>query len=443
MLSDNTKTKVRLVFGFLTFFINALCTSQFGPFFPTEALKKGTSVLMIGLIIGSFDITGAFTAFIPLFLNLKCNKNLFLLGAIVRGLTTLSLGFTCYIENNTLYNIICIILRSLMGIGYLQYVCGMSFLISLDPKHAAIISGSIESMDAFGSIVGPPMGSFLFSQSGFSMPFVVTGSLLVTIPVLGFVVFKYPRNHQTYGYDTLPEHIDSHLNENEGRTSKTFWDFITNMSILISVLPYLAASSLSGYLIVSLSPYLKETFSIHGNTVGYYMLINSVSTTFACIITGKLTEKGYGVFLHASVTFLITVSSFLAFLPCRNHFIENIAYFLPLLAVFGICYGVASVSVLLVCENVAMIEGFRDIAKTKLFVASLWTLNFSFGKLLGSFVFGGIMLSHSGFYWTNLCISAFSMIAGLLSVVMLACKIGIFKKSYYYQQINVTKEFSN
>ena len=435
MLSEEIKTKVSIVFGLLTFFLNALCFSQFGPFFPTESLSKGTSVLMIGIIIGCFDVTGVFTSFIPVFLSLKSNKNAFLFGAIARGFTTVCFGFTCYIDNKILYNIICIFLRCFMGIGcFLQFGCGMPFLVSLDPKNAAIISGSIESMDAFGSIVGPPMGSLLYSQSGFSLPFVVTGSMLLTIATFGFAVLKSPQNTPTYGNDTLSEHIIPHLNEDEGKTSKTFWDFISNTRIWVSVLPYLAACSLSGYLIVSLSPYLKESFGIHGNTVGYYMLINSVSITLACAITGKLTEKGYGVFLYASIPFLISVSSFLAFLPCRINFIENIVYFLPVLAVFGICYGVASVSVLLVCENVAVTEGFSDFSKTKLFIASLWTLNFSFGRLLGSFVFGGIMLSHSGFYWTNLCISAFSMIAGLLSLVLLA-KIGILKKSYYYHQI--------
>ena len=369
MFSEITKTKLRLVFGLLIFFLNALSTFLFGPFFPTEALKKGSSVIMIGIITGCFDVTGALSSFIPVFLTLKSNRNLFLFGGILRGLTTVSFGFTCFIENNILYNIICILLRSLMGIGYLLYVCGMSFLISLNPKNAAIISGSIESMDAFGSIVAPPMGSLLYSQSGFFLPFVVTGSLLGTISTFGFAVIKNSNSHLTHSDDTLSKHIVPYKNEDKEITTKTFWDFITSIRILISVLPYLAACSLSGYLIVSLSPYLKKTFDIHGNTVGYYMLINSVSTTFACTITGKLTEKGYGVLLYAAVPFLITVSSFLAFLPCRNNFMENIAYFLPLLAVFGICYGVASVSVLLVCENVDVIEGFSDFSKTKLFVA--------------------------------------------------------------------------
>ena len=434
IFSEDTKTKLRLVVGLWIFFLNALCTFLFGPFFPTEALNKGTSVLMIGIIIGCSDVTGAFTSFIPVFLNLKNNKNSFLFGAITRGLTTVCFGFTCYFDNTILYKIGCIILRCLMGFGgFLQFVCGMPYLVSLDPKHAAIISGLIESMDAFGSIVGPPMGSLLYSQSGFFLPFVVTGSLLITIPSLSFAILKNPETHVD---DTLSKQIDPPFNEN-GEKLKTFWDFLTNIRICISVLPYLAASSLLGYLEVSLSPYLKETFDITGNTVGYYMLINSISTTVACTITGKLTEKGYGVFLHASVPFLITVSTFLVF--CRTHFMENIAYFLPLLAVFGICYGVASVSVLLVCENTAVIEGFSNFSNTKLFVASLWTLNFSFGRILGSFVFGGIMLSHSGFYWTNLCISAFSMIAGLLTLAQFA-KIGILKKIYYYHQIIGTKK---
>ena len=310
MLSEDTKTKLRLVFGLLTFFLNALCTSQFGPFFPTAALNKGTSYLMIGIIIGCFDVTGVFASFIPVFVSLRSNKNSFLFGAIAQGLTTVCFGFTCYIGNNLLYNIVCILLRSLMGIGYLIYVCGMPFLVSLDPKHAAIISGSIESMDALGSIIGPPIGSFLYSQSGFLLPFVVTGSLLITIPTLSFAILQTTHIQKTYDGDNLSEQIGSSLIENEKNPSKTFWEFISNTKILISVLPYLAACSLSGYLVVSLSPYLNKTLGIHGNTVGYYMLINSISNTFACTITGKLTEKGYGAFLYVSVPFVITVSSF-------------------------------------------------------------------------------------------------------------------------------------
>ena len=307
------------------------------------------------------------------------------------------------------------------------------------------VPGAIESVHAIGRIFGAPLGSLLYSHGGFLFPFLLCGSLLFIFPLAGFAIFTNPRSQQEYnnsdqtGSSEDLDHfsdVSEPLLVEEGTKTKSFKHFITNWKILLSAFPYLLSSSLVGYMSVSLSPYLLNNFGVQGNTVGFYFLINTIATSTSCAITGKLTEIGYGVILYSSVPLLLNIAFFALFLPLFFPVLINLGYFLPFCAMYGVAYAVACVSAFLVCEKVAVREKFVDIAKTKQFVATLWGLTFSCGRLFGSFVFGGAVLDMLGFYWTNLVVSIVSLVLAVINIAGL-CKLNVFDDPYYYDQINL------
>ena len=110
--SKEGNVKLHLAFGLLVFFLDALCFAQATQFYPTEALRKGTSVVMVGLAIGCFDMSAIFTSLLSVLLGKENNKKFFLCGASFRGLTTLCFGFTCFISSINIYNTLCIVIRS-------------------------------------------------------------------------------------------------------------------------------------------------------------------------------------------------------------------------------------------------------------------------------------------------------------------------------------------
>ena len=441
-LSVDMKIRLQLAFGLVIFFFDALCFAVVGPFFPTEALKKGSTVLMVGATIGAFDVSGIFTSFSPIIFGSKNSDQLFLFGAALRGLTTLFFGFTIYVANIKAYNAACIVLRFAQGVGcFLVWANGMPFLVSIDPRRAAMISGSIEAVDALGSVVGPPLGSLMYAKGGFMLPFLVVGSLTVVFSCIGFITLKNPGNEisnsiPTESHESFHDTCDPSqpILSEKLATTKTFKDFISNPNVIISLLPYFIASTLLGYLVVSLAPYLGENFAIYGDKVGYYIMINAIAIAVACAITGKLTELGFGAFLHLLSPFVAAISFFAMFLPEQFPNLVTLDYFLPFLAVFGVCFAVPTVAVLLICEKVAFTQNFTEMNQTKQYVATLWSLTFASGRLFGSFVIGGVVLSKCGFYWTNLVISGISLMTAIVVTVSLA-KLKLLRKTFYDQQI--------
>ena len=136
------KLRLRLSFGLFLFFLDALCFTQYGPFFPTEALSKGSSITMVGIIIGSFDITAIAASLLLMLTEIQNNKLLFICGASFRGFSTVCFGFAGLISDVKMFNTMCIVIRCAMGlISIFLWVCGIPYLVSLQPQHAGVITG--------------------------------------------------------------------------------------------------------------------------------------------------------------------------------------------------------------------------------------------------------------------------------------------------------------
>ena len=142
------------------------------------------------------------------------------------------------------------------------------------------------------------------------------------------------------------------------------------------------------------------------------------------------TDMGYGVILYSLVPLIVSGSFFAIFLPLEIPSLVTLKLFLPYLAVSGVFYSIASVTSFLVFEKAAVAENFRDMTKTKQYVATLWGLSFCIGRLFGSFVIGGAIFSKVGFYWTNFIIAAAALVSVVPSFATL-WKLGILKKTFY------------
>ena len=144
LYGQDKQQKLGIILGCLVFFLDASCFSQTASFFPTEALQKRSSVLAIGVIIGCFDVAGIFACLSPIFLTMDNTKAWFFAGAALSGLSNVCFGFTYYINDVISFCVVSALVQSLMGTGcFLIWVCGLPYLVSIDPSQAAIISGRI------------------------------------------------------------------------------------------------------------------------------------------------------------------------------------------------------------------------------------------------------------------------------------------------------------
>ena len=152
-------------------------------------------------------------------------------------------------------------------------------------------------MDALGGMFGPPTGSFLFSQGGFLLPFLVNGlSLFLSAVAAQAFVGNPSKSMQSVVTKSFCEQNFENIEASdvlqpllEQEVPKSFTKFISNPNILMCALPFALASVYYGYICVSLTPYLEENFGITGDTVGYYLLITAVTKVIISAVTGKLT----------------------------------------------------------------------------------------------------------------------------------------------------------
>ena len=147
------------------------------PFYPQEAEKRGATPSQYGFVFG----IASFAAFIfsPIFgkygaqmgVNLVYNS-----GAFIQAFCGIAFGLLIYLDSLTAFLSLSYFLRFLDGVAdAASNCCGTSLLIKLFPDKAMSIFSWLETLFAFGYMMGPFIGSALYQLGGFLLPFLVIG----------------------------------------------------------------------------------------------------------------------------------------------------------------------------------------------------------------------------------------------------------------------------
>jgi hypothetical protein len=134
------------------------------------------------------------------FLNRIGAKTVVVTGLTVTGLATILFGCVEGIENVNVFITVCVVIRFIEGAGFSAfftsaltivvetfpsdpgyYVVGCSKSIHtlyIVPNYRFPKQGLTESIVTLGMIMGPPIGSYLYSLGGFSLPLVFFGAIL-------------------------------------------------------------------------------------------------------------------------------------------------------------------------------------------------------------------------------------------------------------------------
>lgn len=84
----------------------------------------------------------------------------------------------------------------------------------------------METFTGLGFMLGPPLGGVLYSAGGFKLPFIVLGSLLLSI--LPVVILILPRDQD------LPQKVDTGLTASNDKDSRNCHDRFIHPCIGIS-----------------------------------------------------------------------------------------------------------------------------------------------------------------------------------------------------------------
>ncbi|KAK1893380.1 MFS-type transporter SLC18B1, partial [Dissostichus eleginoides] len=171
-------------------FSSMICYSILGPFFPTEAVKKGASQTVIGLIFGCYAVFNLIASLIMGKYIVQIGAKFMLVaGLFVSAGSTIMFGLLTRVPPGACFIALCFVVRSVDAVGFAA-ACTSSFAITAQifPNNVATVLGSLEMFTGLGLILGPPVGGWFYESFGYEVPFMLLGGLLLLMVPFNILV---------------------------------------------------------------------------------------------------------------------------------------------------------------------------------------------------------------------------------------------------------------
>ncbi|AWP16186.1 putative MFS-type transporter SLC18B1 isoform 4 [Scophthalmus maximus] len=362
-------------------FSSMICYSILGPFFPAEALKKGASQTVIGLIFGCYAICNLIGSLIlGKYIVQIGAKFMLVTGLFVSGCCTILFGLLDRVPAGATFITLCFLVRSIDAVGFsAAMTSSFAVTVKIFPNNVATVLGSLEIFTGLGLILGPPVGGWFYQSFGYEVPFMLLGCfLLIMVP---FNIYILPT------LDTDP-------------SKDSFFRLLTHGRIVLICYVIFTLSAGLGFLDATLSLYAIETFSLSPGYVGVIMLGLSLPYCLASPLIGYFTDK-----YPATRSWFMVIGSiatavgFCLLGPVPFLHIPRQLWLLVLmLAVIGFSLGMTAIPTFPEIIMCAYEHGFQEGLSTLGMVSGLFGAVWSMGIFYGPVV-GGIITQHLSFEW--------------------------------------------
>ncbi|KAM4679432.1 MFS-type transporter SLC18B1 isoform 2-T2 [Amazona ochrocephala] len=253
-------------------FSSMICYSILGPFFPSEAEKKGASNTIVGLIFGCFALVNFLSSLIlGNYITHIGAKFMFLAGMFVSGCVTILFGMLDKVPSGPVFIGLCFLVRAMDAVGFAAAMtASFSIVAKAFPNNIATVLGSLEIFTGLGLVLGPPLGGFLYQSFGYEVPFIMVGCVvLVLVPVNMCVLSKY---------DSVP-------------SKDSFWKLILLPKVLLLCLTIFSLSACLGFLDPTMSLFILKMFKLPAGYVGLVFLGLALSYSLSSPLLGLLSDK--------------------------------------------------------------------------------------------------------------------------------------------------------
>ncbi|CAH2250179.1 MFS-type transporter SLC18B1 isoform X1 [Pelobates cultripes] len=347
-------------------FCSMICYSILGPFFPQEALKKGVSNTMIGLIFGCFAVFNfsASLIFGKYLVNIG-PKFMFVTGLFVSACATILFGLLDKAPDGTIFIVLCFVVRSVDAIGFgASITASFSILAKAFPNNIATAMGSLEIFTGLGLVLGPPIGGLLYQSFGYEIPFISIGCfILLLVPLNYFILPKY---------DGLP-------------STDSFWTLFTFPKIWLLCFTIFSLSSCLGFLDPTMSLFVIEKFHLKVGYVGLVFLGLALSYSLSSPLLGLISDRYPGLRKWLLIVGSIgTAICFFMLGPVPIFHIESKLWlFIFILVLNGFCIGLSGLPVYPEMLSCAYENGFEEGLSTLGLISGLFTAMWSSGSFVG------------------------------------------------------------
>ena len=266
-------------------------------------------------------------------------------------------------------------------------------------------------------LLGPLLGSAIYSIGGYQWVFFSTGILGASILIISVIL--------------IPNSANCNLSKTKVDPKKIF-KFIFEPRVFLFLIPTTIMVSTSGFKSSSFSLYCKDYLGISNESSGYMFLPFSIGFFVAAPIYGVLVKLGYGCIVEILAQFFNCFILFCLFIPQILHVFENIYYILSILFIYGVAQSSVFNPHFLIMEKIALSMGYKNIPEIRTLSASCYGLLIASSKAVGASLFGGYINEWIGYYNTCLCYACLLLLTSIWMTLFLFYQ-GLAKKDVFYK----------
>ncbi|NWY63098.1 S18B1 protein, partial [Chionis minor] len=376
-------------------FSSMICYSILGPFFPSEAEKKGASNTVVGLIFGCFALVNFLTSLIlGNYLTHIGAKFMFVSGMFVSGCVTILFGMLDKVPSGPVFIALCFLVRAMDAVGFAAAMtASFSILAKAFPNNIATVLGSLEIFTGLGLVLGPPIGGFLYQSFGYEVPFIALGCIvLILVPVNMYLLPKY---------DSIP-------------SKESFWKLIFLPKVVLLCLAIFSLSACLGFLDPTMSLFILKKFKLPAGYVGLVFLGLALSYSLSSPLLGLLSDKlpYLRKWLLVSGGLLTALCFFMLGPAPVLHVESQLWLFVLVLVLIGFSLGMSAIPVFPEMLHCAYENGFEEGLSLLGLVSGLFSAMWSLGSFAGP-TLGGFLNEKLGFEWASAIQGGWALLSGL------------------------------
>ncbi|XP_038823011.1 MFS-type transporter SLC18B1-like [Salvelinus namaycush] len=385
-------------------FSSMICYSILGPFFPKEAVKKGASQTVIGLIFGCyalFNLVGSVV--LGKYIVQIGAKFMLISGLFVSSVCTILFGLLDKVPDGATFIILCFIIRSVDAVGFSAAMTS-SFAVSTKvfPNSIATVLGSLEIFTGLGLILGPPIGGWLYQSFGYNVPFMALGCFLFLM--VPFNMYILP----SFAADPSKD---------------SFFRLFTRLKIVLICFATFTLSSGLGFLDATLSIYAIDTFDLSPGYVGLLLLGLSLPYCLASPLLGIISDRFPSTrpwFMVLGSLFTATGFWFLGPVPILQ--IKSQLWLVVfMLGIIGFSLSMTAIPTFPEILDCAYENGFEEGLSTLGLVSGLFGAVWSFGMFCGP-TLGGFITQQLSFEWAASVQGGLAFLAAFFLGVYFLCQ---------------------
>ncbi|KAM8945541.1 MFS-type transporter SLC18B1 [Pelodytes ibericus] len=391
-------------------FASMICYSILGPFFPQEAIKKGASNTVIGLIFGCFALFNFLTSLIlGKYLVQIGAKFMFVTGMFVSACATILFGLLDKAPDGPVFIGLCFLVRSVDAIGFgASMTASFSILAKAFPNNIATAMGFLEIFTGLGLVLGPPIGGVLYQTFGYEIPFIALGCLILVLVPLNFFILPT--------YDAVP-------------STDSFWTLFTFPKIWLMCFTIFSLSACLGFLDPTMSLFVTEKFHLQVGYVGLVFLGLALSYSLSSPLLGLISDRLPGLRKWLLIVGnLGTSGCFFMLGPAPIFHIESKLWlFVFVLVLNGFCIGLSGIPVYPEMLSCAYENGFEEGLSTLGLISGLFGAMWSSGSFVGP-TLGGFLNEKLQFQSAAALQGFFPLVCGVLVFIFYIWEIYKKKK---------------